>query len=141
MRFLGGFDFNPNDITQSSAQVTIQADSLDMDDEKWNKKMKSKDYFHVDKFPTLEFHSTKVVPTGDKTFDLYGELTMLGNTHPVIIKTTYNKSGAHPASGEHVAGFSATSSLLRSRWNMKRGIPFVGDEVEIRLEVEGNFQR
>ncbi len=141
LQFSGGFDFNPGDFSKSRAEVIIQADSLDMEHEKWNQHMKSKDYFHVKKYPTLVFRSTKVVPTGPKTFDLHGDLTMLGNTHPVVINTTFNKSGPHPKSGEHVAGFSATASLLRSRWGMKRGVPFLGDEVEIRIEVEGIFQR
>ncbi len=141
LRFSGGFDFNPNDFSKSNAEVIIQAKSLDMDDEKWNQHMKSEDYFHVEKYPTLVFRSTKVVPTSDTTFDLHGDLTMLGNTHPVIIKTKFNKSGPHPKTGNQVAGFSATAELMRSQWGMKRGVPFVGDEVEIRIEVEGIFQR
>lgn len=141
LKFDGGFDFSRRDFSRSKVAVTIQADSLDMDDEKWNKHMKSKDYFHVEKFPAIEFHSTRVEATGENKFDIHGDLTMLGVSRPIVIHTRFNKTGVHLKTGDHVAGFSATASLQRSQWGMKRGIPFVGDDVELRIEVEGVFQR
>lgn len=139
--FDGGFEFSEGDIPAAKVAVTIQSDSIDMDDEKWNQHMKSEDYFNVEKYPTIEFHSTRVEPTGGKTFNIHGDLTMLGVTRPVVVSTRLNKTGANLKSGDYVAGFSATAFLQRSQWGMKTGIPFVGDEVEIRIEVEGIFQR
>lgn len=139
--FDGGFEFSEGDIPAAKVAVTIQSDSIDMDDEKWNQHMKSEDYFNVEKYPAIEFHSTRVEPTGGKTFNIHGDLTMLGVTRPVVVSTRLNKTGANLKSGDYVAGFSATAFLQRSQWGMKTGIPFVGDEVEIRIEVEGIFQR
>jgi len=141
LRFDGGFDFSESNFAASSVHVVIYTDSLDMDNERWNQRMKSHEYFDVAKFPTMEFRSTRVVPTGAKTFDIHGDLTMLGVTQPMVINTRFNKAGAQLRTGDQIAGFSATASLLRSKWGMKRGIPFVGDEVEIRIEVEGIFER
>ena len=33
-------------------------------------------------------------------------------------------------------GFSATGTVLRSDWGLSRNIPFVADEVNIRIEIE-----
>jgi len=141
LKFDGGFDFNPRHISNSSVQIVIHTDGLNMNDERWDKRMKSADYFDVEKYPTMTFRSTSVTPTGDKTFDIHGNLTMLGATHPLVVHTRFNKAGANLKSGNHIAGFSAEASLQRSQWGMKHGIPFIGDEVGIRIEVEGIFER
>jgi len=141
LKFDGGFDFNPRHISKSSVQIVIHTDGLNMNDERWNKRLKSADYFNVEKYPTMKFRSTGITPIGDKTFDINGDLTMLGATHPVVVHTRFNKAGANLKSGNHIAGFSAVATLQRSQWGMKHGIPFIGDEVEIRIEVEGIFER
>ena len=55
----------------------------------------------------------------------------------MTLEVTYNKSGVHPYSKKFVAGFSATASLKRSDFDMVYGLPGIGNEVEIRIEVEG----
>lgn len=120
----------------SSVDVTIQTESIDMDHEKWEEHMKNEDFFHVTEFPTMTFESTNVEVTGENTAQLTGDLTLLGTTNPVTLDVVHNKSGENPFSGKYIAGFSATGQLLRSEFGMDYGLPGIGDEVEIRLEVE-----
>ncbi len=54
-----------------------------------------------------------------------------------MLKVTHNKSGEHPFSGKYTAGFSATTEVKRSLFGMTYGLPALGDDIEIRLEVEG----
>ena len=54
----------------------------------------------------------------------------------MTLKVTHNKSGKHPMRDKHMAGFSATANIKRSEWGMNYGLPNVGDDVEIRIEVE-----
>ncbi|CAN0499565.1 unnamed protein product, partial [Phaeothamnion confervicola] len=35
-----------------------------------------------------------------------------------------------------VSGFSASTVIERSRWGIKRGIPLIPDQIEIRIEAE-----
>lgn len=133
----GGFVFDRTQPENSSVEVTIQTASIDMDHEKWNDHMKNADFFDVENFPTMEFKSTDIEVTGEKTARITGDLTMLGETHPVTLDVTYNKSGTHPFNGEYVSGFSATATLDRTQWGMDYGVPNVGQNVELRLEVEG----
>ncbi|NCC22083.1 MAG: polyisoprenoid-binding protein [Alphaproteobacteria bacterium] len=120
----------------SSVDVTIRTDSIDMDDEKWDAHMKNEDFFDVAQYPEMAFRSTSVNVTGENTAEVAGELTLLGVTKPVTLNVTHNKSGEHPFSGAYVAGFSADTAIRRSEWGMTYGLPGVGDEVHIRLEVE-----
>lgn len=133
----GGFTFDTENPDKSSVNVTIQTDSIDMDHEKWNDHMKNKDFFNVEEFPTMTFQSTAIELTGEKTANITGDLTILGVTKPVVLNTVYNKSGVHPFNGKYVSGFSATANIKRSAFGMTYGLPGVGDDVEIRIEVEG----
>ena len=101
--------------------------------------MKSPDFFDVAKYPDMTFKSTKVVVTGDNTADITGDLTILGITKPVTLKVVHNKSGVLPMNDKmFVAGFSAMGKIKRSDFGMTNGIPMVGDDVDLYLEVQGN---
>ena len=137
LKFNGTFNFNPDNLEDTVAQISIEASSIDMDNDKWNDHMKNEDFFDVENYPTIEFKSTKVVSHSDKKATMHGDLTILGHTESVALSVTHNKLGVHPFSGETIAGFSATTTINRSLFGMTYGLPALGDEVEIRLEVEG----
>ncbi len=136
----GHFEFDAKDWSQSSVEVSIRTASIDMDDYAWDKHLKAKEFFDVKKFPEMRYRSTRVEQTGAKIGKIYGELTLLGITHPVVLDLTLNKVGLHPMRKTPRAGFSATASLKRSEFGMKYAVPMVSDEVELRIEVEGPRQ-
>lgn len=137
LEFEGSFSFDPENIDASKAQITIQTASIDMDNQKWNDHMKNKDFFDVDNFPTMTFKSTAVEHDSSGEMKLHGELTLLDKTHPIVLDVIHNKSGVHPFSGKYIAGFSARTNVKRSLFGMTYGLPALGDDIEIRLEVEG----
>lgn len=132
----GAIMFDDQHPEKSSVDVTIQTSSIDMDDEKWDAHMKNKDFFDVENFPTMTFKSTAIEVIDDKVASITGDLTILGVMKPVTLATTYNKSDVHPYSGKFVSGFSATTKVKRSEFGMTYGLPGVGDDIEIRIEVE-----
>lgn len=136
LEFDGGFTFDEENPENSSIDVTIQTDSIDMDSEDWDAHMKNEDFFHVEKYPTMTFKSTGIEVTGEDTANITGDLTILDVTKPVVLEVTHNKSGKSPFGEEYKSGFSATANIKRSEWGMNYGLPNVGDNVEIRIEVE-----
>lgn len=138
LEFDGGFTFDREAPENSSVNVTIDTNSIDMDDEKWDAHMKNEDFFNVEKFPTMTFNSTAIEVTGEDTANITGDLTILDVTKPVTLAVKHNKSGQHPFAGKYAAGFSATTKLKRSDFGMSYGLPNVGDDVEIRIEVEAH---
>lgn len=135
--YTGHFTFDPEDVASSTVNVTINSAGIDMDDTAWDDHLKNQDFLNVEKFPKITFKSTKATKTGEKTGTLTGDLTILGVTKPVTLDVTYNRSGVHPYSGKYVAGFSATGVVKRSDYGMSYGLPHIGDEVSLRIEVEG----
>ena len=111
-----------------------------MDDEKWDAHMKNADFFDVENHPNMTFKSTNIELTGDNTANVTGDLTILETTKLVTLTVTHNKTGKHPFSGKDSIGFSATGNIKRSDFGMNYGLPNVGDDVELRLEIEA-FQQ
>jgi polyisoprenoid-binding protein YceI len=132
----GTIVFDQENPENSNVDVTIQTASIEMNDKEWNDHMKNADFFDVEKFPTMRFKSTAIDVTGENTAKITGDLTIKDVTKPVVLNTTLNKVGKHPMSGQDGAGFSATTTIKRSEFNMGYGLPAVSDEVDIILEVE-----
>lgn len=136
-KFSGGFTFDQEKPETSSAEITIETGSVDMDSADWETHLKSKDFFNVEKFPAITFKSGKIVKTGANTADMTGDLTLLGVTKPVTLQVTFNKAGNHAFNKNYVAGFSLSGSLKRSDFGMNSALPLVGDDVHLDIQVEG----
>ncbi len=134
--YSGNIVFDPEAPASSSVDVSIDAKSLELNDAKWNEHVRGADFLDAEKFPTITFKSTKIDVTGDKTANITGDLTIHGVTKPVVLAATLNKFDKHPMSGKQVAGFSATASIKRSDFGVSYGLPNVGDDLKIIIEVE-----
>lgn len=134
----GSFQFDPNDLSSAKVDVTIGADSIDLGDATWKDHLSGAKWFDFAGFPEIRFVSTKVEPGAGKSFKIHGELTLKGVTQSVTLDATLNGHGPHPFSKKPAAGFSATASFKRSDFGMGEYIPAVGDEVTVRIEVEGS---
>lgn len=130
--------FDPDRWAESSVEAVIDIGSLDLADAGWNRTMLGRRWFRVEEFPEARFRSTRVRPTGEQTADIDGELSLLGVTRPVTLKTRLNRIGSNLYAGGRLwIGFSATAPLSRSEFGLTADPKAVGDVVEIRIELEG----
>ena len=120
----------------SAVEVTIDASSIDSRVAEFNDHLNGSDFFNTAEYPTITFKSTKVEATGENTFDVTGDLTILGTTKPVTLATTINKAANHPMRNVPTVGLSASAKLMRSEWGLGAYVPAVSDEVELSIEVE-----
>ncbi len=136
-KFDGGFILDEQKPEASSANITIDVNSLDMASAVWNDHVKEK-FLEPAKYPTISFKSTGIKRTGDKTATMTGDLTMHGVTKPVTLNVALNKIGLNPMiKSQKDAGFSITGSLKRSDFGMTAFIPMVGDEIALDIQVDG----
>lgn len=134
--FDGVVEFDPDNWGAASVNVVIQADSIEMNHEKWNAHLKNADFFDVSKHGEITFQSTQMTRVNKDYGKLEGVLTILGVSKPVELEVKLNKVGTHPFKKQAWAGFSANTVIKRSEWGIKYGIPMVGNDVEISIEVE-----
>ncbi len=143
-QFEGTIVFDPADPKGTVVRGSIEAASINTNNAKRDKHLRSGDFFDVEKFPKLEFESTQVTVTDatGKTGKIAGTLTLHGVTKPVVLDVKFLGSGKDPW-GNVRAGFRADLTINRKdyglNWNelLETGGVLVGDEIEIRIDVEG----
>ena len=74
--------------------------------------------------------------TGDNTALITGDLTLNGVTKETVLDTVLNQQGDHPMENKPWLGLDATTTLLRSDFNLGAFAPAVSDEVEVSISVE-----
>jgi len=132
----GTFVFDTADWSKGQVTATLPADSLAFGDAKWDAHIKGADFLDAAKFPNISFTATKVTQTGTNTGTLTGDLTVHGVTKPVTLQLRLNGAGPHPMRKIAAIGFTATGIVKRSEFGVAAYVPMVGDELEVRLEVE-----
>lgn len=135
----GTFDLDTEHPENSAIDITIDIASLDTGFEARDTHFLSPDFFDVETYPTATFTSTAVEMTGDATAEVTGDLTLRGHTRPVVLEVTLNGLlDDHPMidGTQAYAGFTATTTLVRSEWGLGLYAPAVADEVGVRIEME-----
>jgi polyisoprenoid-binding protein YceI len=147
--FDGSFTFDPNKPEASSISVTIQAASVNTDNDRRDHHLQSADFFDVEKFPTLTFNSTSVSKgDGDNKYDVVGDLTIHGVTKPVTLGVEYLGSDTQAMGKDNkmvakIAGFSATTKIDRRDFGLTWGEGMmstgknmmVANDVTINLDI------
>jgi len=129
------------DHTESSLEVSIDVSTVNTQDAQRDGHLKSPDFFHVEKFPSMTFKSTHIEKKGDG-FAVTGDLTIHGVTKQVVLNVEEVSEPAKDPWGNTRIGLTATAKINRKdfglNWNapLETGGVLVGDEVKINLEVE-----
>lgn len=136
----GTIMFDKGDIANSSVNVTIDAASIDTDNEKRDGHLKSPDFLAVEEHPEITFASKSIRKTDDG-YVAVGDLTLRGVTKEVSIPFTV----AGPITdsyGNQRIGANGELTIDRHdfgvSWSqtLDNGGLVVGNEVKISLDVE-----
>jgi polyisoprenoid-binding protein YceI len=137
----GTVTLNEQDITQSQVSASIDVNSIDTRVEARDKDLKSPHFFEVEKYPTIEFKSKRIVSSGGK-LQVIGDLTIHGTTREL----TLDVDGPTPALtdpwGNLRRGISGTTTINRKDFNLtynntlKSGEAMIGDTVKIQIDAE-----
>lgn len=132
----GVLNWDADNPENSSVSVTIDATSIDTGVDKFDAHMNSEDLFDTATHPQITFESTDVAQTGPNTGTMTGELTIKGVTKPATLDVRFNKGAHEERGGVYKLGFSASTSVNRSEFDLGYAVPIVGDEVDIVIEAE-----
>jgi polyisoprenoid-binding protein YceI len=129
------------DAKTGSADVTIDATSVNTGFALFNEHLQGPDYFDTAKYPTITFKSNNMTFKGNTPVSLAGDLTVKGVTRPVTLEVTHFKCMPHPMLKAPACGGNATTRIKRSDFNMGKGVPFVSDEVTLTLAIEAVMEQ
>lgn len=118
-----------------SIEVSIDTTTLEASVRKAESSARSADFFHVEKFASIDFKSSRFVFDESRLRSIEGVLTLVGVTRPVVLLVSNAK--CEPASAIEAAHCHAVAELVvkRSDFGMKSWSHSVSDEVSIGIAI------
>jgi polyisoprenoid-binding protein YceI len=138
----GVIEYDPANPAAASVQATLDVASLNSGLGDRDGHLKSPDFLDVATYPTITFKSTSVVPQGEGSAHIHGDLTIRGVTKPVVLAATFEGAATSPFDQSERAGFTAETRINREEWGLtwnvalEAGGVLVGKDIKIALEVE-----
>ena len=135
----GTLSYDESSADDSSIELNIDPASVDSNHAERDKHLRSEDFLDVKKFPKAGFKSTSFT-SSDTGGTLVGDLTLHGVTKEISIDVTKIGEGDDPWGGYRV-GFSGTTTLVRSDFDMGYNLGPAGDSMELVLGIEGKRKK
>jgi polyisoprenoid-binding protein YceI len=138
----GRFDKKDGNITidraakTGKAEITIDMASINTGVAPFDKHLKGADFFNAEKFPTAKFVGDKFTFDGDKVTEVAGTLTMLGKSNPVTLKASNFNCYNNPMLKREVCGGDFETTVTRSQYDMKYGLPGIPDNIRLLIQIE-----
>ena len=138
----GSYRFDEATATLSEVRIEVETASVFTNQRKRDDHLKGPDFLNSGEFPRMVFTATSARRTGERTFEVAGQLELLGKSQPLTLQATWNKSAESPLGGPlrkpYVMGVSARGSFKRSAYGMNYAVAngWVGDEVPLIIEFE-----
>lgn len=139
--FKAEIHYDARDASRSRVAFDVKVDSIDTKNDNRDGTLRSEDFLHVRKYPTMTFRSVRVVPRGQKAADVTGDLTIRGVTRRITVPVRLLG-----ATGNH-AGFETSFKIDRRQFGVTggrwvAGSPgILGTDVEIRIIAGGVVKR
>lgn len=96
------------------------------------------DFFGANAESEVSFKSTAIEVTGEKTAKITGDLTLNGVTKPVVLDAALTQAMEHPMEKKPWLGFTGTTVLKRTDFNLGQFAPYVSDEVTVTISIEAS---
>ncbi len=145
----GELDFDPEDPSRGSVTVEIDAAGIWSGEPDRDAHLKSADFLDVENHPKIVFRGEIDSVIGENRFRVGGNLTVRGETKPVVLDVSYLGQWVTPWWEDGVdkgpkvrAGFQATGEINRQdfgvSWNgdLEKGGTVVGNQVFLTIDAE-----
>ena len=138
----GTIEFDPTALETFKASVTIQATSIDTNNEKRDNHLRSADFFDVANHPAITFTGKSLKKNGD-SYLIVGDLTLLNVTKEISIPCSIQGPIKMPSGGQAI-GISGQTTINRKdfgmAWNktMDQGGLMIGEDVAIDVNIEAH---
>lgn len=139
--FFGSFFYDEKTKKVTSLSGKVDVNSINTDNEKRDKHLKSADFFDANKFPNITYKITKIVND-----EAHGEITIHGITKKVVFDFENNGMIKDPWGNTRI-GLEIEGSISRKdfdlKWNnlLETGGAIVGDKIKLAIEIEGILEK
>jgi len=134
--FDGGFSYDEKSPNNAKINIEIDTKSIDSNHAERDKHLKGKDFLNVSAFPKATFVSQKIKFTDAENALVTGEFTLKGVTKTISFAVVKIGEGQDPWGG-YRAGFSGTTDLKLSDYDITYNLGPASTHVEMALHIEG----
>lgn len=134
------FDINAkaNDKFENvSFTVSIDASSINTNNEGRDGHLKSPDFFNVNTHPNITFTSTKFIQQENGLFETVGKISINGITKEISFKGKLNGI-IKDRNSKNKAGLKLSATIKREDFNLGKGMMPIGNEVFVVINIEMN---
>jgi polyisoprenoid-binding protein YceI len=137
----GTVNFDEANPANSTVEVSIDTATLMTTDPNRDAHLKGPDFFDVEKYPVMTFHSKSVSPANGR-YNVTGSLSIHGETKEVTASVSAPTNEVKDPWGNLRRGIEATLSISRKdfglTWNaaIEGGGVIVSDNVDILIDAE-----
>jgi len=134
--------FDDKDVSKSTVEVTIDANSVDTRVPDRDNDLRSEKFFDVVHYPSITFKSKRVEQVAPGKLKVTGDLTIRGTTKEVVLDVEGPTAPMKDPWGNTRNAATATTKINRQdfgvKWNatLDNGGVVVGDDVSIIIDVE-----
>jgi polyisoprenoid-binding protein YceI len=138
----GSVVFDDKDVSKSTVEVTIDANSVDTRVPDRDNDLRSEKFFDVTHYPSITFKSKRVAQVAPGKLKVTGDLTIRGTTKEVVLDVEGPTAPMKDPWGNTRNAATATTKINRQdfgvKWNatLDNGGVVVGDDVSIIIDVE-----
>ena len=125
------------DRGENLIEVSVDAASVDTGLDDLNQKLRGRTFFNAAAYPEVRFVAKQIEFKEGKPVAAQGELTLLGQTRPVSLEIRDYACTLQFLTRRPMCGADVHAVIRRSEFGMNFGIPLIGDEVKLAIEVEG----
>lgn len=129
------------DFSNAQVSATIEASSVDTNNNDRDNHLRSDDFFGADEHPQLTFESTELSKLDEDNYRLKGLLQIKGVKNEIMLDVDFGGLMTDPY-GNKKAGFTANGKINRKDWGLnwnaalETGGVLVSDEVRLTAEVQ-----
>lgn len=130
-----------DDVRRSTVTATIKASSINTGNSRRDVHLRAADFFDAEKFPDIEFKSTRVERGQDRdSLELDG--TLIVNDKPVPVTLAVNEMDrSRSPKGEEFIYYSATTELDRFAFGINHWRGLIGRRVKVTINVQATTNR
>jgi polyisoprenoid-binding protein YceI len=139
--FTGTVRIDPRNIKGADFSFTVDTNSVDTNNRNRDGHVKNADFFNARQYPEATFTSTSVTELSEGVYELVGDFSFHGETHPVTAQLTDVSFGKQQ--DKDAMGFHAVFSISRSEFGIMKYVDTdkpeegpLGDKVEIIVSIE-----
>ena len=123
---------NPENEFDDHINVTVPVATLQASNNLLTWQLKSDMFFESERYPTIEFISSRVVAQGNGRFRVFGTLTVRNIARPVILEAVVKDPHAQALT------LDATTAISRASYGMDKFALVVDDRIAIAIAIKTN---